>query len=175
MEGLIYAPLNFSSLVRPAGRLAYGEFIARLPSDDRTRLAAAIYETPRDPSFFALNQIGKYLAGHFARINLVVSDPAFEIEKLAPGSVASVGLVLPDAEPPPARPPSAVSCRAARCSNASRYGRACLGISTRAELDFCLELRAPALSGPAVSDLTRSPLGAVACEPDALPYRTAGR
>jgi len=175
VEGLIYAPLNFSSLVRPAGRLAYGEFIARLPSDHRTRLAAAIYETPRDPSFFALNQIGKYLAGHFARINLVVSDPAFEIEKLAPGSVASVGLVLPDAEPPARQAAIRRFMQSREMFKRKQIWPGVLGISTRAELDLCLELRAPALSGPAVSDLTRSPLGAVVCEPDALPYRTTGR
>lgn len=173
VEGQLYVPLNFSSLVRPAGRLAYGEFIARLPAAHRAKLAAAIYETPRDPSFFALNQMSKYLAGHFAQVNLVVSDPAFEIEKLAQGAVASVGLVLPEVEPPARLAAIRRFMQSREMFKRKQIWPGVLGVSTRAELELCLELRAPTIGGPAVSDLTPSPIGAVSCGPDALPYRTA--
>ncbi len=175
VEGQLYVPLNFSSLVRPAGRLAYGEFIARLPSEHRAKLAAAIYETPRDPSFFALNQMGKYLAGHFAQINLVVSDPAFEIEKLAHGAVASVGLVLPEVEPPARLAAIRRFMQSREMFKRKQIWPGVLGVASRAELDLCLELRTPTISGPAVSDLTPCPIGAAPCEPGALPYRTAAR
>jgi len=174
VEGQLYVPLNFSSLVRPAGRLAYGAFLAQLPTAHRTKLAAAIYETPRDPSFFALNQIAKSLASHFAQINLVVSDPAFEIEKLAPGAVASVGLVLPEAEPPARLAAIRRFMQSREMFKRKHVWPGLLGVANRAELELCLDLRAPAISGPAVSDLTSIPIGAVSCEPDALPYRTGG-
>ncbi len=173
VEGQLYVPLNFSSLIRPAGRLAYSEFISRLPRQHRAKLVAGVYETPRDPSFFALGQIAKCLGPHFAQISLLVSDPAFEIEKLAPGLVASVCLVLPDAD------------QAARASAIRRFMNnrdtfkrrqiwpGITGVTSRAERDLCLELRVPAIGGPAVSDLTPSPVGAVARESGALPLRSA--
>ena len=172
VEGALFIPLNFSSLVRPARRLAYGDFIARLPVQHRARLAAAVYETPRDPSFFALGQIAKYLAQHFGQISLQVSDPAFEIEKLAPGLVASVCLVLPETDSP---------ARAAAIRrfmhNRDTFKRKHIwpgvaGVASRMERDLCLDLRVPAMSGPAIADLTPSPVGAVEREPDALPLRS---
>jgi hypothetical protein len=171
VQGQLFVPLNFSSLIRPASRLAYGEFLSRLPIGHRDKLSAAVYETPRDPSFFALNQISKYLAGHFGQFNLVVSDPGFEIEKLPQGLVASVGLVLPEADAP-----SRLASIRRFMQNREIYKRkqvwpGVLGVATRGELDLCVELRTPAISGPAVSQLTPGPIGAVQWEPSGAPYR----
>lgn len=175
VEGQLYVPLNFSSLVRPACRLAYGEFLSRLPMEHRAKLSAAIYETPRDPSFFALSQIAKYLAGHFGQINLVVSDPGFEIEKMIQGAVASVGLVLPEGDAPARLAAIRRFMRNRETYKRKQVWPGVLGVATRAELDLCLHLRTPAISGPAVSDLTPGPIGAAMCELDALPLRLAPR
>ncbi len=47
--------------------------------------------------FPALSQIKRYLDPYFSRIDLRVSDPAFQIDDLPPAAAASVTLVLPTA------------------------------------------------------------------------------
>jgi hypothetical protein len=173
VEGQLFVPLNFSSLVRPAGRRAYEAFLTRLPVQQRTKLAAAIYETPRDPSFFALSQIGASLAAHFSQISLLVSDPGFEIEKLNPGSVSSVILTLADTDKN-----DRMAAIRRFIKNSEAYKRkqvwpGVAGIVNRTELELCVELRVPAISGPAVSDLSSSPVGTVQREAASLPVRAA--
>jgi hypothetical protein len=170
-EGLLFVPLNFSSLVRPAARDVYARFFERLPAGCKDRLVATIYETPRDPSYFALVTIGTFLADHFSQINLQVTDPAFEIEKLAGGMVTGVTLVLSEQD-------GAARMAAIRRFMQQRalYKRKKIwpGISRvahRAELDLCLAMRAPVVNGPAVSPLTPTPIGLVECDLETLPIQ----
>jgi hypothetical protein len=175
VEGQLFVPLNFSSLIRPARRNQYAAFFERLPAPYRAKLVAAIYETPRDPSFFALGQARQFLSRHFGHVNLFVSDPAFQVDKLAAGVVGGVTLVLPEADPP-----ARLSALRAFMSQRETFRRKQLwpGVSrvaSRAELDLCLATRVAAVSGPAVSDITFSPLGAGAREIDDLPLRATIR
>ncbi|MDB5458885.1 MAG: hypothetical protein JWO72_626 [Caulobacteraceae bacterium] len=166
---LLFVPLSFSSLVRPAGRRAYARFLCHLPAEHKARLGAAIYDTPRDPSFFALSTIRRFLDPFFGEINLHVADPNFEIDKLAPGAVGSVTLVLPDAE-------SAVRMSAARRFLQSRdlykKKRVWPGLSpvlNQSELDMCLTLRAPVISGPGIARPSGQPVNLRAFDVDRLP------
>jgi hypothetical protein len=173
VEGQLFVPLNFSSMIRPARRQLYGEFLKRLPARHKAQMVAAIYETPRDPSFFALSQACQFLADHFAQVNLFVSDPAFEVEKLPAGVVGGVTLVLPELDQP-----ARIGAIRAFMQNRETFKRKQIwpGVSrvgARTELDACLSMRVPAISGPAVADLTSSPVGAARRETDGLPLRIA--
>lgn len=171
--GLLFVPLSFTSLVRPAGRRAYARFLCHLPAEERDRLGAAIYDTPRAPSFFALSAIRRFLEPFVGEINLHVRDPAFEVEKLPPEIVSSVTLALP-ADREPAERLAAIR-RFMQKRDVYKKKRIWPGVSplaNRAELDACLALRVPVIGGPAVAELAQKPLGARSIETDRLPVRT---
>jgi hypothetical protein len=170
--GLLYVPLSFSSLVRPSGRRAYARFLCHLPAEERIRLGAAIYDTPRAPSYFALANIRRFLDPFFGELNLQVRDPAFEVERLAPEMVSSVTLVLPPEREPAER--LAAIRRFMQKRDAYKKKRIWPGVAPlagKAELEACLALRVPVLGGPAISVLGREPVGAGGADPDVLPVR----
>jgi hypothetical protein len=170
--GLLFVPLSFSSLVRSSGRRAYARFLCHLPAEARCRLGAAIYDTPRAPSYFALANVRRFLDPFFGELNLQVRDPAFEVEKLAPDMVSSVTLALPPEREPAER--LAAIRRFMQKREAFKKKRIWPGVgplANRMELDVCLSLRVPVLGGPAVSELGVEPLGPVTADPDTLPVR----
>jgi hypothetical protein len=170
--GLLFVPLSFSSLVRPTGRRAYARFLSRLPAEARDRLGAAVYDTPRAPSFFALSTIRRFLDPFFGELNLHVGDPAFEVERLPPEIVSSVTLALA-ADREPAERLAAVR-RFMQKRDAYKKKRIWAGVAplaTRAELDACLALRVPVIGGPAVSELSSRPVGVRAIEVEDLPLK----
>jgi hypothetical protein len=167
--GLLFVPLSFSSLVRPAGRRAYARFLCHLPAEHKARLGAAIYDTPRDPSFFALSTIRRFLEPFVGEINLHVTDPDFEIAKLQPGAVSSVTLVLPDREP---KVRIAAVRRFLESREIYKNKRVWPGVGPVAdasELEACLLLRAPVIGGPAVAKATGTPVASRKFEVDRLP------
>ncbi|MGZ3274649.1 MAG: hypothetical protein ACXU82_19100 [Caulobacteraceae bacterium] len=170
--GLLFVPLSFSSLVRPSGRRAYARFLCHLPAEERIRLGAAIYDTPRAPSYFALSHIRRFLDPFFGELNLQVRDPAFEVERLSPEMVSSVTLALPPEREPAER--LAAIRRFMQKRDVYKKKRIWPGVSPlvgKAELEACLALRVPILGGPAVSDLTSEPVGAGSIGVEALPLR----
>ena len=170
--GLLFVPLSFSSLVRPSGRRAYARFLCNLPAEDRVRLGAAIYDTPRVPSYFALANIRRFLAPFFGELNLQVRDPAFEVERLAPEMVSSVTLALPPEREPAER--LAAIRRFMQKRDVYKKKRIWAGVSplaNKAELDACLALRIPMLAGPAVAALSGEPAHARQVDLDALPVK----
>ena len=170
--GLLFVPLSFSSLVRPSGRRAYARFLCHLPAEERMRLGAAIYDTPRAPSFFALSNIRRFLAPFFGELNLQVRDPAFEVERLAPEMVSSVTLALPPDREPAER--LAAIRRFMQKRDAYKKKRIWPGVGplvNKAEIEACLALRVPVLGGPAVSALSSEPADPRAIDVDALPLK----
>jgi hypothetical protein len=168
--GLLFVPLSFSSLVKPAGRRAYARFLCHLPAEHKDQLGAAIYDTPRDPSFFALSTIRRFLDPFFGEFNLHVADPGFEVEKLAPNIVSSVTLVLPDRE---ASARAAAVRRFMQMKDAYKKKRIWAGVAgllNTNELDACLSLRVPVIGGPAVSGLAARPVGARTVDTAELPF-----
>ena len=167
--GLLFVPLSFSSLVRPAGRRAYARFLSTLPAEDRARLGAAIYDTPRAPSYYALSAIRRFLEPFFGEINLHVSDPAFEIDRLARDTVSSVTLALPDRDPAERMAAIRRFMQALPSYRRKRIWAGVSGLSTRAEIDACLALRTPVIAGPAVTELGHRPVGPRSLAAEALP------
>lgn len=170
--GLMFIPLSFSSLVRPTGRRTYARFLCHLPIDQHGRLGAAVYDTPRAPSFSALSTIRGFLDPFFAEINLQVRDPAFEVEKLPPDIVSSVTLALPFDREPAER--LAAIRRFMQKRDVYKKKRIWPGVgpvTTRAELEACVALRVPVISGPAVTPLAQRPVGARGVELESLPFK----
>jgi hypothetical protein len=167
--GLLFVPLSFSSLVRPAGRRAYARFLCHLPAEHKARLGAAIYDTPRDPSFFAMSTIRRFLEPFVAEINLHVSDPNFEIDKLAPGMVGSVTLVLPNAEPSLRMSAAKQFLQSREIYKKKRVWPGLGPIMNQGELDICLSLRAPVISGPGIAGPATKPVNLRAFDVDMLP------
>jgi hypothetical protein len=170
--GLLFVPLSFSSLVRPSGRRAYARFLCHLPAEERVRLGAAIYDTPRVPSYFALSNIRRFLDPFFGEINLQVRDPAFEVERLGPEMVSGVTLVLPPEREPAER--LAAIRRFMQKRDVYKKKRIWPGVSplsNKAELEACLALRVPVLGGPAVAGLAIDPIDARSIALEALPLK----
>jgi hypothetical protein len=171
--GLLFVPLSFSSLVRPSGRRAYARFLCHLPAEERVRLGAAIYDTPRVPSYFALSNIRRFLDPFFGELNLQVRDPAFEVERLAPEMVSSVTLALPPEREPTER--QAAIRRFMQKRDVYKKKRIWPGVAplaNKAELETCVALRIPVLGGPAVAGLSGKPAPARSVDLEALPLKT---
>jgi hypothetical protein len=167
--GVLFFPLSFSTLIKPSARALLTPHLENLPPRMRGQLAAAIYDTPRAPSFSALSQIKRYLDPYFSRIDLRVSDPAFQIAEVAPSTAASVTLVLP---PAPEAVRLAAIARFMRETPAYRRKAVWQGVGdvrTRRELNGCLEQGVPFLTGSAISDLLEAPTGVMPCSHLHLP------
>ncbi|MDB5430397.1 MAG: hypothetical protein JWP35_1513 [Caulobacter sp.] len=155
--GVIFVPINYSALVHGAARRAYEPMIAQLPLDQRHRLAASVYDTPREPLWSAMSQIKGLLGPNFGLINLQVADPAFAVDSLPDDAgITSVTYALPQGD-------EKVRLLAARRFMegvpAFRKHRVLPGlanIGTRRELTACLALKAPFVTGRAVSATLRA-------------------
>src|SRR3989338_9096894 len=65
-EGLLFLPINFSSTIQRPIREAYIKVLEDLPQEGRSRLAAAVYDVPRAPTFTAIRQLRAFLAPYFS-------------------------------------------------------------------------------------------------------------
>jgi len=166
---LLFLPMSFSSLVRPSMRDAYQDMLMELPPERRAELAVSVYDVPRDPAFTSLRQVRGLLEPHVAAIDLRITDPGFEIEKLPMEAANSVTLMLPEGD------------AHQRLSALRRFGErlahykqrkiwpAVTNLRRRAELQACARLRIPFLTGPAVCAPVLSPVGGRAVPLASLP------
>lgn len=164
-----YLPISFSTLLRPSRRAAYADLLAILPTSERRRLAAAVYDVPRAPSFQAIKQLHDALDATFSAIDLRTRDPGFEIEQLSAEAVNSVTLVLPQAV---AERRLLVLKRFGAKMEAYKRRRIWPGVTnirTRREIDVALEARVPFLSGPGICKPSTMPLGGRPWMLDQLP------
>lgn len=169
--GYLFLPFCFSSLIKPSLRETYRPLVERFPPALRPRMAASVYDVPREPSYGAISQIRSFLSQRFSLIDLHVTDPGFRIESLPSGAVNSVTLVLEGADE---RARLAAITRFLQDPAAYRGKRVWQGVAmvnSLKELDLCRRLRAPFLSGPMVAPLTSAPTGERACPALNLPYR----
>jgi hypothetical protein len=167
--GVMFFPLSFSTLVKPSARTELTPHLEALPRHRRGQLAAAVYDTPRAPSFSALSQLKRYIDPYFSRIDLRVTDPAFQIDDMPPGVAASVTLVLPSASE--AVRIAAIG-RFMREAPAYRRKSVLQGVGdvrTRRELNACIDHGAPFLTGSAITDLLETPTGIQSCSALHLP------
>lgn len=173
-QGLLFLPISFSSTVQRTTRESYIEALEALPQADRPRLAAAVYDVPRSPSFAAVRQLQAFLNPYFGFIDLQTADPGFQIEALTLEAVNSVTFTLPDIDEG-GRMAEATRFMANReAYQRRRIWPAITNVRTRRELDFCIKLRVPFLSGKAVCDHLVAPADAVRYAAARMPLRETG-
>jgi hypothetical protein len=158
--GVMFFPISFSTMVKPGARALLLPHLEALPPGSRPRLAAAVYDTPRAPSFSALSQVKRFLDPFFSRLDLRVTDPAFQIEELPAGLASSVSLVLPQADEPARLAAISRFMREAPVYRRKQVWQGVTDVRTRRELNYCLDQGVPFLTGGAVTDLLETPLGA---------------
>ena len=158
--GMMFFPISFSTMVKPSARALLLPHLEALPRGSRPRLAAAVYDTPRAPSFSALSQVKRFLDPFFSRLDLRVTDPAFQIEELPAGLASSVSLVLPQGDEPTRMAAIARFMREAPAYRRKQVWQGVTDVRTRRELNYGLDQGAPFLTGGAVTDLLEKPLGA---------------
>lgn len=168
-QGQLFVPISFSSAVHRDGRERYLDVMERLPEAARSRLTATVYGVPRAPTFPALSQLKTFLNPYFAHVDLQTADPNFQIDTLATEAVSSVTFTLPDADE------GARSAAASRfMANRDAYQRrhiwqAITNVRSRRELEFCIKLRVPFLTGRAICEPLTAPATPHQCAADHLP------
>lgn len=173
-QGLLFLPINFSSVIQRTTRESYIEVLEALPQRDRPRLAAAVYDVPRSPSYTAIRQLRDFLGPYFSFVDLQTADPDFQIDALMMESVNSVTFALPDADE------GARLAKVARfMANRDSYQRrriwpAITNVRTRRELGFCIKHRVPFLSGRAISEPLVAPADPVPYAAERMPLRETG-
>lgn len=168
-SGVLFFPISFSTLIKPTARDQLLPHLKALPRAARPRLAAAIYDTPRAPSFSAMQAIKAHLTPFFARLDLRVTDPAFRVEDLPPDFASSVTLILPEGSESVRLSAISRFLRDAPTYTRKRVWQGVSELRTRRELNACVEQRAPFLSGPAVTDLLEAPTTITPCSSLHLP------
>ena len=173
--GMLFASFSFSSLVRASVRSALKPHLEAIPPTLRTRLGAMLRQVPREPSYGHLSEILRLLSPYFPLLNLQVGDPEFRIDCIPAESVRSVTLALSGTD-------ERVRLQAIRrffaghaAYKANRVWQNVANLRTQAELDLSRSLHARFVSGPAVTELLRLPVGDMPFAYADLPYSTARR
>jgi hypothetical protein len=157
--GTLFIPVCYSNLVRTSRRAAYEERFSALPPERKARLAATVYDAPRAPSFTALAQLRTTLLKYFGAIDLRITDPGFEVEKLAPRAVTSVTFMLPHAEP---RARLAALRRFVDRMPLYKQKQIWPGVTNvrnRTDLEACVAAHVPFVTGPGVCRMQILPVG----------------
>ncbi len=173
VSGTLYFPLCYSNLIRASTLKAYEDLLQALPTALKSRLAAAVYDAPRDPAFNALARLRASLSKYFGTIDLRTHDHGFAVEKLSPRAVTSVTFVLPEAD------------QRTRLIELRRFAEriplykdrqiwpAVTNVRNRTELEACVALRVPFVTGVGVCRMQTLPVGGQLHELNRLPLLAA--
>ena len=158
--GMLFVPFSFWNLTTPSSLEAYKRRLSRYPMAMQARLGATIYDTPREPSLGTLGQIKAFLQPTFAFIDLNVTEPNFPVATLPGELVTSLTLSLADEEP--RLRIEAIARFAALQSSCRAKGvrQGVTGVRDAKELDACRAAGLRFVSGPAITNLMPSPVGA---------------
>ena len=158
--GMLFVPFSFWNLTGSSSQEAYKRRLSRYPMALKDRLGATIYDTPREPSLGLLSQIRTFLAPHFAFIDLNITEPNFPVATL-PGELAtSITLTLPDDDLRMRVEAIAKFASAQGAYRAKGVRQGVTGVRDAKELEACRAAGLRFVSGPAISDLMASPIGA---------------
>lgn len=158
--GMLFVPFSFWNLTTPSSLEAYKRRLSRYPMAMQARLGATIYDTPREPSLGTLGQIKAFLQPTFAFIDLNVTEPNFPVATLPGELVTSLTLSLADEEP---RLRIEAIARFAALQGSCRAKGVRQGVTRvrdAKELDACRAAGLRFVSGPAITNLMASPVGA---------------
>jgi hypothetical protein len=169
--GMLFVPFSFWNLTSPASQEAYKRRLSRYPMAMQARLGATIYDTPREPSLGLLSQIRTFLQPHFAFIDLNITEPNFPVGTL-PGDLAtSITLTLPDEDLRLRIEAIAKFASTQSAYRAKGVRQGVTGLRDARELEACRAAGLRFVSGPAITDLMASPIGAVPAQ--GLPLKVA--
>jgi hypothetical protein len=169
--GMLFVPFSFWNLTSPASQEAYKRRLSRYPMAMQSRLGATVYDTPREPSLGLLGQIRTFLAPHFAFIDLNITEPNFPVGTL-PGELAtSITLTLPDDDLRIRIEAIAQFASAQGAYRAKGVRQGVTGLRDPRELEACRAAGLRFVSGPAITDLMASPIGAAPAS--GLPLKVA--
>ncbi|WP_255367620.1 hypothetical protein [Caulobacter sp. UNC279MFTsu5.1] len=169
--GMLFAPFSFWNLTNPASQEAYKRRLSRYPLALQARLGATIYDTPREPSLGLLGQIRTFLQPHFAFIDLNITEPNFPVATL-PGELAtSITLSLPEDDLRARVEAIGQFASAQGAYRAKGVRQGVTGLRDPRELEACRAAGLRFVSGPAISDLMASPIGAAPAQ--GLPLKVA--
>jgi hypothetical protein len=158
--GMLFVPFSFWNLTSPASQEAYKRRLSRYPLTLQGRLGATVYDTPREPSLGLLGQIRAFLAPHFAFIDLNITEPNFPVGTL-PGELAtSITLTLPDDDLRMRIEAIAKFAAGQGAYRAKGVRQSVAGLRDPKELEACRAAGLRFVSGPAITDLMASPIGA---------------
>ncbi len=169
--GMLFMPFSFWNLTNPSSQEAYKRRLSRYPLAMQARLGATIYDTPREPSLGTLGQIRAFLQPHFAFIDLNITEPNFPVATL-PGDLAtSITLTLPDDDLRLRIEAIGKFASAQGAYRAKGVRQGVTGLRDPKELEACRAAGLRFVSGPAITDLMASPIGAAPAP--ALPLKVA--
>jgi len=169
--GMLFVPFSFWNLTSPASQEAYKRRLSRYPLAMQSRLGATIYDTPREPSLGTLGQIRTFLAPHFAFIDLNITEPNFPVGTLRGELATSITLTLPEDDLRIRIEAIAKFASAQSAYKAKGVRQGVTGLRDPRELEACRAAGLRFVSGPAITDLMASPIGAAPAP--ALPLKVA--
>jgi hypothetical protein len=158
--GMLFVPFSFWNLTTPSSLEAYKRRLSRYPMAMQARLGATIYDTPREPSLGTLGQIKAFLQPTFAFIDLNVTEPNFPVATLPGELVTSLTLSLADEEPRLRIEAIAKFAAIQGSCRAKGVRQGVAGVRDAKELDACRAAGLRFVSGPAITNLMASPVGA---------------
>lgn len=173
MQAMLFVPICYSNIVRATSRSHYEEMLSTLPPERRSQLAAAVYDSPRDPAFSSLAQLRSTLSKYFTNIDLRTPDPGFEIEKLPTRAVTSVTMVLPDADQRTRLVALRRFVERLDLYKKKQIWAAVTNVRTRTEVDACARAHVPFITGPGVCRMQTLPIGGRMQDMDKLPILAA--
>ncbi|ENZ80731.1 MULTISPECIES: hypothetical protein [Caulobacter] len=156
--GEIHVPFSFWNLTTPSSQDAYRGRLSRYPLDQRPRLCATVYGTPREASIGMLQQARAFLKGGFALMDVRITDPTFPIQSLSPDLVDSITLVL-SGETEQARLKQILKFVERKAGYVAKGVRqAVANVTSAVELEACKVAGVARVQGPIVTDLLDKPV-----------------
>lgn len=167
--GILYLPICYSNLTKAAVRESYAQMLNALSDWPRPNIAALLYDVPRDPFYSTVADVVAFLSERFSAVDVLISDPGFNVSSLPHGKIRSVALSLPNAED--ALRQSALRRFAGQrdALRARQILSMVMNVRSAAEIALCTNQKIPLVSGRAVTDSLSKPLGAFPFMQEALP------
>lgn len=170
-KGILFLPISFSAVNGREAHDLYVTAIEALPASQKPRLAAVVYDVPRNPSFKAVSQIKELLSSRFTFVDFQIDDADFNIREFPAGGATSITLHLPDAS---SSNPIAMASRFMahnRDYKQKRVWQGMTNVKSPRELEHCLGLKVPFISGMAVCEPLDQPTAPIHHEARRLPLR----
>jgi hypothetical protein len=167
--GILYLPVNYTNLTKPGPRADFWRMLSSLEAWPRPNIAAMLYDVPRDPFYSTIGDVTNFLAERFSAVDLLITDPGFNVGSLSHAKVRTIALSLPNAED--ALRQSALRRFAAQrdALRTRQILSMAMNVRSAAEIAQCVNLKIPLISGKAVSDALSRPLGAFPYIVEGLP------